>query len=80
MFGVRRWEDMGMWEYQTIHVQGDPTVVGNLGEANARGAEQWEAFAVTADATGWWVFLKRPTGALQSAAARTRRRRARVNR
>jgi hypothetical protein len=60
---------MGTWEYQTIHVKGDPTELGNLGEANELGAERWEAFAVTEDNTGWWVFLKRPTNGVMAAAA-----------
>jgi|RhiMetdeSRZDD1v2_1073273.scaffolds.fasta_scaffold308652_2 hypothetical protein len=71
---------MGTWEYTVIHVEGSPIDVENLGQTNRLGSEQWEAFAVTEDNTGWWVFLKRPTGALESGAARTRRRRARPNR
>jgi len=55
---------MGKWEYRMIHVQGAPIdgdkLKGFMKEANELGSDGWEAFAVTEDNTGWWVFLKRP--------------------
>jgi hypothetical protein len=64
---------MAAFEYRMVHVVAYP-VEERLDDTNALGAEGWEAFAVSEDNTGWWVFLKRPAAGPAVRAARPRRR------
>lgn len=64
---------MAAFEYTVVHIEGDPLEADTLRAANDLGTQGWEAYAVTEDNTGWWLFLKRATGEVV-AAARSRRR------
>jgi hypothetical protein len=66
---------MEAFEYSVVFIEGDPRVADSLNGANARGAEGWEAYGVTEDNTGWWVFLKRATGEAVEVAKPRRRNR-----
>ena len=67
---------MATWDYRVIQLKEDPSKGGDLKKVNDLGADEWEAFGVTEDNTGWWVFLKRPSrGASKGDGGRGRRRR-----
>jgi hypothetical protein len=50
---------MAAFEYDMVHIDPFPPE-DRMDVLNGRGADGWEAYAVSEDNTGWWVFLRRP--------------------
>jgi hypothetical protein len=65
---------MEAFEYTVVYIKGDPREAGTLRGANDLGTEGWEAYGVTEDSTGWWLFLKRATGEVVATPGRRRNR------
>jgi hypothetical protein len=61
---------MAAFEYKVVHIEEDPSTAASLRGANDLGRAGWEAYAVTEDQTGFWLFLKRPAAARKEKAAK----------